>query len=293
METYARNLLSRLHVAPEYDETRHYRGTESSTLAYVLTLGVINFGSGYFKKFPTLIDNSGYYLIASRLRQRFEQHGPFLASELVEFEPNDCLSLISLPNNVPEIQEFAACFSDSLNQFGRLLVTKYEGQYSCLIENTRKSAARLLMALSEMPGLNDVAVYERRFRVPFYKKAQLIAWDLSLAFNGAGFGEFHDLNELTAFADNLVPHVLQVDGLLNYSPHLKAFLSEEKILSGADEEIEIRACALVVVDRLRLILQRMGHITICPAIDYVLWNMGHLTKYKTAPYLPRVKSQFY
>ena len=52
--------------------------------------------------------------------------------------------------------------------------------------------------------------------VPFYKRAQLTAADLSLAFDGKGLGSFEDLDQLTIFADNLVPHVLRVDKVLLY-----------------------------------------------------------------------------
>ena len=39
----------------------------------------------------------------------------------------------------------------------------------------------------------------------FYKRAQIVASDLALA----GVAEFDDLDRLTIFADNLVPHVLR------------------------------------------------------------------------------------
>ena len=46
----------------------------------------------------------------------------------------------------------------------------------------------------------------------FWKRAQITANDLALA----GVAEFPDLDRLTIFADNLVPHVLRVDGVLRY-----------------------------------------------------------------------------
>ena len=50
----------------------------------------------------------------------------------------------------------------------------------------------------------------------YYERAQLAAADLSLAFDGRGLGRFDDLQNLTIFADNLVPHVLRVDNILIY-----------------------------------------------------------------------------
>ena len=50
----------------------------------------------------------------------------------------------------------------------------------------------------------------------FYKRAQITANDLQLA----GVADFADIDRLTIFADNLVPHVLRVDGVLRYSDEL-------------------------------------------------------------------------
>ena len=44
----------------------------------------------------------------------------------------------------------------------------------------------------------------------FYKRAQIAANDLHLA----GVVDFADIDRLTIFADNLVPHVLRLDGVL-------------------------------------------------------------------------------
>ena len=50
--------------------------------------------------------------------------------------------------------------------------------------------------------------------------------DLALA----GVAEFDDLDRLTIFADNLVPHVLRVDGVLRYDPELAARIDAGELL---------------------------------------------------------------
>ena len=52
--------------------------------------------------------------------------------------------------------------------------------------------------------------------IPFLKRAQIAAADLAHA-RASPFG---DLDELTMFADNLVPHVLRLDGVLGFDPEL-------------------------------------------------------------------------
>ena len=54
--------------------------------------------------------------------------------------------------------------------------------------------------------------------VPFYKRAQIAAGDLALA----GSRPRADLHRLTLFADNLVPHVLRIDGVLGFDDDLVA-----------------------------------------------------------------------
>ena len=50
----------------------------------------------------------------------------------------------------------------------------------------------------------------------YYKRAQIAANDLHLA----GVVDYPDVDRLTVFADNLVPHVLRLDGVLHYSDEL-------------------------------------------------------------------------
>src|SRR5918997_1864755 len=74
----------------------------------------------------------------------------------------------------------------------------------------------------------------------FWKRAQIVPYDLSLA----GVADFHDLDRLTIFADNLVPHVLRVEGVLRYDPALAARIDAGELLPPGDEEREVRACAV-------------------------------------------------
>ena len=59
----------------------------------------------------------------------------------------------------------------------------------------------------------------------FYKRAQIVTGnDLALA----GVAAFDDLDRLTIFADNLVPHVLRCDGVLVYEDRLAAHIDAGK-----------------------------------------------------------------
>ena len=83
--------------------------------------------------------------------------------------------------------------------------------------------------------------------MPFFKRAQIAAADLALA----GLAPADDLDRLTLFADNLVPHVLRHRRRAELrrrarGPHRRGQLLEH----DSPEEVEIRACALHAVELL-------------------------------------------
>ena len=118
----------------------------------------------------------------------------------------------------------------------------------------------------------------------FYKRAQITANDLALA----GVAAFADADRLTIFADNLVPHVLRVDGMLAYEPELAAKIDGgEELAAGSEMETELRACA---VHACELISARTG---LAPRLlDAALWNRGQAPRYKAIP-RHRTRSVYY
>ena len=129
--------------------------------------------------------------------------------------------------------------------------------------------------------------------VPFYKRAQLAAADLSLAFDGESLGRFNDLDQLTIFADNLVPHVLRIDGVLRYDDSLlRRIEAGELIPCGSREEIEIRASAVHSAELICHALASKGTKARSIDIDYLLWNRGQQPEYKAHP-RHRTRTVFY
>ena len=69
--------------APALDPERHYlEGPREDVIAYLLTLGAINFGSGWFPTLRKRAGSSGYFTVAWALADRFRAHGPWSAEEL-------------------------------------------------------------------------------------------------------------------------------------------------------------------------------------------------------------------
>ncbi len=278
IETYAGSLpLARLQN-PELDAATHHLGEPDATLAYVLTLDAINFGSGYFPKLTKRPGLSGYFTVASSLKDAYEANGPLSAAQLQTLTPRDCDKIFGQADNPdPAVAELMGLFSKALNDLGRYVADSFGGSFRELVNAADGKAEGLISILKEMPFYQDVG---------FYKRAQLTAADLSLA----RVTQFADLERLTIFADNLVPHVLRVDGILTYDRGLLERIEREELIpAGSTEEREIRAGALHAVE---LITAALGHKVTAMQLDYLLWNRGQSAAYKAQP-RHRTRTVFY
>jgi len=141
-----------------------------------------------------------------------------------------------------------------------------------VIEAAGGSAERFAATLAAgMPFFDDRG---------FYKRAQITANDLALA----GVADFADVDRLTVFADNLLPHVLRVDGVLVYAPELAAIVdSGQELPAGGAMEREIRACTIHACDAFA------AQLGVPPrTLDNWLWNRGQAPPYsERQPHLTR------
>lgn len=267
---------------PSLDPGQRGLGSEVSTIAFVLTLNAINFGSGWFPHLKKRDGLSGYLTVAGALRERFERDGPWTAAELEQLSAADCARIFG-QEFTPPVSELMELFAQALRELGVFLAREHRGRFAGPVEEARGSAEQLVRSLARMPLYRDVARYEG-FEVPFYKRAQITCSDLAEALRGRGLGAFRDIDELTLFADNLVPHVLRTFGVLLYSPDLaKRIDAEELIPSGSAEEVEIRAVALHAVERLAGSCARRGWRAPPRRLDHLLWSRGQSPRVKARP----------
>jgi len=293
IEAYVRELAASSPAMPGHDPASHYLDGGSGTAAFFLTLDAINFGSGYFpflRKRPGL---SGYFTVAAALADRFRTRGPLSAEEMAAITADSCAELFGQDAGHPVVGELMARFARALNDLGALLADRYGGACTALIEAAGGSAARLIGLLAEMPYFQDVQIHAGE-PVAFYKRAQLAAADLALAFGGVGWGRFEDLADLTIFADNLVPHVLRVDGILMYSPELMERVDGgELIPPGSAEEVELRAAAVTAAELIVTAARRQDLAWTAMDVDYRLWNRGQQPYFKQVKPRHRTRTVFY
>lgn len=280
---YARSLPREKLAAPKLDPTSHFIGPPDSTLAFFVTLDTINFGSGYFPHLNKLPGKSGYFTIATHLTEHFRQHGEIDASRLAEISAADCRAVLHQQSDNGAVDQLMEHFARALNDLGHLLLKDFAGSFTNLVAAAEHSAERLVQILSRMPMFRDVQRYHD-VDVPFFKRAQLTAADLNLALPGHELGRFDDLNRLTIFADNLVPHVLRCDGILRYDESLARRIDAgELIAANSPEEIEIRAAAVHAAELIVQALTQSGHPITAMQVDYLLWNRGQEPAYKARP----------
>ena len=278
--TRSRDLLA---PSIQLDPIDYYVGAPEDTAAYILTLDAINFGSGYFPYLAKRPGHSGYFTIATSLRENWERDGPWDAGQLATTSADDCARVMAQNLGVPEVAELMSLFSRALNDLGEFLLKHFDGDPPGPIVSANRSAARLAETLIEMPLYRDVSQYAG-FAVPFYKRAQLTSADLAAVFKGEGYGAFADLDQLTIFADNLVPHVLRREGVLVYDPALAARIDAGELLeAGSPEEVEIRAAAVHAVECCVALLREAGVEMTARQLDTVLWTRGQLPAMKAHP----------
>jgi hypothetical protein len=288
---YAASLSLQGLPEPVYDTEHHFRGSDADTAGYLLTLDSVNFGSGYFPHLRKRTGMSGYFTVATSLTEHWHHRGPLTPEQLRATTPADCAAIFGQSLADPAVAELMGLFAQALRDLGSWLHTYHDDPLAPFAASAG-SAERLIAHLAEMPLYRDVAQY-RGYEVPLYKRAQLLTADMALAFDQQGPGAFHDLDDLTIFADNLVPHVLRVDGVLEYEPELLARINDGQLIpAGSPEETEIRAVGLHAVERVAEALWNQGTSVTARELDYLLWHRGQAPSYKAQP-RHRTRSVFY
>jgi hypothetical protein len=265
---------------PALDPERHYlEGSPADVADYILALDAINFGSGWF---PTLRKRtshgepvSGYFTVSWNLADHVRSHGPLTTTWLTRVSTTEIAEIL---DQRPD-HELMDLYAQALRALGRFLEGPPSRRALDLVDQAGGSAERLAGMLAR-----GMAMFDDR---GFYKRAQIAANDLALARVAA----FDDLDRLTIFADNLVPHVLRCDGVLVYAEELAARIDRGEYLTLGGVEREIRACA---VHACELISERTG---VPPrTIDTWLWTRGQAggqgTQYKARP-RHRCRTVFY
>lgn len=265
---YTRLIASKYTVTTEMGAEDHYICDNSEdTAAYILALDSINFGSGYFHIARKCGVELEYAVIAGGLKKAFEQGKLNSPENWVKATEADFSRLLGgISGRHPELDRLLENFAEHLRETGEKIIASYEGKVLNLLAAAGYSALNLADIVAEWEGFHDVPAYKGR-DVPILKRAQILGSDMNLALGG-----FKDIDKLTIFSDNMVPHVLRCDGILEYDAALAAKINGGiPLLSGTPEEIEIRACAIHAVE----LMKQSAHGLTSVNLDHMLWHRGY------------------
>ena len=242
--------------------------SDEERAAFSLQLNAVNFGSGWFPTLRKPPGRSGFRTVEAGLKTR----GPWTAEALTQ---DDAAEAAATYGGQDPAHELMALFATALRELGEHVLAHHEGAFLGLARAGDGSAAALAEHLARLPTWRDVSPYDGE-DVPFFKRAQLAAADLHLQ----DIAPAHDVAALTLFPDNLVPHVLRIDGVLAFDADLVTRIDRgELIAHDSAEEVEIRACAVHAVEL--LVAAHPG--ATATIVDNVLWHRGAAPRYKAHP----------
>lgn len=246
------------------------------------------------------VHHTGYWSLCAAVNRAIKEGIPILDAKFcrdISLEQVKYIFRSSTKTEVPLLIQR----HEAIKDYGRVLCNMFGGSFVNCILNCNKSCQKLLSEVIEsFPSFRDEGTFEG-IQVSFYKRAQILVADLWACFAGKGFGEFHDIGTLTAFADYRVPQVLVFFGALHYSDHLNQLLGEGKSLQNGDrEEMEIRgatihACELVREDLKQRSCEdpKLDEVN-SVLVDFCLWNYRrkHANALKPVPF-HRVRTIYY
>jgi hypothetical protein len=274
--------------APPWNRTYHFYDDGRKTVSYLLILDSLNFcfwprpgGNRWEIAWGSRI-LSGYFALAGSLTRAFESGIPLASAEyLAGLSLERVREILGGRGELQLMNERVTI----LNELGHVLAEEYKGDASGLVEAAGASAEKLVaLVVERMPSFRDVAEYQGH-RVSFYKRAQIFCADLYGAFEGKRWGQFEDIDGLTAFADYKLPQVLRHLGILCYDDDLAHRIDRMVTLEeGRPEEIEIRANTIWAVAMICEELARLGRPLNAFEVDWILWNLGQEEEFSLRPH---------
>jgi hypothetical protein len=269
---------------PDFRSPLVPEGNDSDTMDFLFLTSTINFAFTDFEKhvvFRTSYDGRDHFdsdAMMACLKRAWEADVPVLQGRYLKSLTRADLGRIFSGNvEMPMLDERLAIF----HEVGKVLDEHFRGRFHRFVASGPRRVEPLLERLKEtFPSFRDESDYRGK-RVRFDKRAQLLLWQLHARFRGSGFFALEDPEELTIFADYIVPVALRLLGITSYSEALEeAILERRRIPRGGEEEVEIRAAAIWACHRLtRAINERRPpeRQVIDPVVDGRLWTHYHET----------------
>ncbi|CAG8656247.1 UPF0553 protein C9orf64 [Gigaspora rosea] len=230
---------------------------------------------------------TGYWSLCAAINRSIEEGIPITTPSFYASETSLSDQVIhhifrsSSPNSqIPLLKERIECIREA----GNVLTTKFDGSFINCVKASNKSCVNLLkIIVDNFPCFRDEIIFLGK-KVYLYKRAQILIADIWACFEGKGYGEFKDIDEITMFADYRVPQALHHLGAIKYSDNLIKTLERHELLEyGSRLEVEIRGCSIWAVELLKREIKRITEqengqdmIPVLNAIvlDFFIWDFA-------------------
>ena len=284
---------------PEWDSNLHYRAEDDEhTAMWILVLDTLNFC--FWADDPAqrwkvrwrgeLVD--GYVALVAALTNAMESGYPLHDPQWLANAPESDVADILAPAEGYMAIPLFGYRVDNLRELGRTMSAYGDRPATNFIHSAQGSAIALVQqVVREIPSFNDSAHWLHAdtglpgSEVRFYKRAQILAGDLAGGLTGSPLAAFHDLGQLTAFADYKVPQILRELGVLIYDDELARIVdSRKRIPAGSELEVEIRAATVIACDRIASVMRASDRDISSAELDWLLWSRSQSMPAGSRPY---------
>jgi hypothetical protein len=263
-------------------------GDHRDTMDFIFLTSTINFAFTDFETHTMFkvryegAERSDSEAMEACLKRAYDKGTPILEGDFLSKISRGELDEIFAGNvPMPMLDERLEIF----HEVGRVLKERYNGRFHRFVQSGpsrlyARGKGVLERLLDEFPSFRDVSPY-RGHQVAFQKRAQLLWWVLHARFRQTDFFRLEDPEQLTVFADYIVPVALRLLGVVSYSRELEAAINARRIIpADSEEEIEIRAFTLWAA---HLLTKEVNALrppdlqVIEPVVDGRLWTHYHTT----------------
>jgi hypothetical protein len=188
--------------------------------------------------------------------------------------------------------------TDVLRETGAILEAQgyymlYELIFDVCQPGKPATAVNLIEALVKyIPAFRDITQTSNGETVFILKKAQLLAAELYRRFHSEDIRfRFEDINELTIFADNVIPTMLRALGILEYESSLAERIDQDDLLNSEEHlDLQLRAISISICEDLVIKMRHYKNEYLNTyewkelrdiELDYYLWRLGKDPRYRS------------
>ncbi len=274
---------------PDFRSPLIPQGNDADTMDFIFLTATINFAFTDFDRhviFRTPYEGREYSdsdAMMACLKKSYEDGIPILTGRFLRNVTRKELAGIFSGNiEIPMLDERLAIF----HEVGDVLESRYQGRFhrflasspNRLYDSGEEGLVERLIAT--FPSFRDESSHQGT-PVRFDKRAQLLLWQLHARFREDGFFALEDPENLTIFADYIVPVALRLFGITSYSAPLEQKIQERRVIpKDSEEEVEIRAASIWACHLLTGAINAKrppDRQVIDPVVDGRLWTHYHET----------------